>query len=166
MQDNMISAIYAVSENEVIGRDNDLPWRLSGDLKFFKQTTLDKPIIMGRKTFESIGKALPRRRNIVLTRQTGWQAEGVEVFHELDAALAACAQEPETLIIGGAALFNEAFEKDLVGRIYQTLVHAEVDGDVLFPLPQADQWKIISVDAQQADDKNEFAYTFRTLERA
>jgi len=161
----MIAAIYAVSENHVIGRDNDLPWHLPGDLKFFKRTTLDKPIIMGRKTYESIGKALPRRRNIVLTRQQGWQAEGVEVFHSLSDALAACAEEPETLIIGGAALFKEAFEGELVGRIYQTLVHAEVEGDIIFPLPTPEAWKIVAVDAHQADDKNEYAYTFRTLER-
>ncbi|MEM9987248.1 MAG: dihydrofolate reductase [Bacteroidota bacterium] len=162
----LISAIYAVSENEVIGIDGDLPWHLPGDLQFFKQTTLDKPIIMGRKTYQSIGRALPRRRNLVLTRQADFEAPGIEVFPNLEQAIAACSNHPEVVIIGGAALYKEAFAKGLVGRVYQTLVHAEVDGDTFFSLPDPDHWKIDWVEAQQADEKNEYAYTFRRLERA
>ncbi len=161
----LISAIYAVSENDVIGVEGDLPWHLPGDLKFFKHTTLDKPIIMGRKTYQSIGRALPRRRNLVLTRQLGFEAKGIEVFSNLEEALVACSDAPEVVIIGGAALYKEAFTKGLVGRVYQTLVHAEVDGDTYFSLPDPDDWEIDWVEAQQADEKNEFAYTFRRLER-
>ena len=160
-----ISAIYAVSENHVIGYQGDLPWRLPGDLKFFKQTTVGKPVVMGRRTYESIGRPLPKRRNLVLTRQAGFTAEGTEVYRSLEEALQACADEPEVVIIGGAALYREAFEKELVDVVYQTLVHAEVEGDTFFQLPQLQQWQVTWVEAQQADEKNEFAYTFRKLER-
>jgi dihydrofolate reductase len=160
----LISAIYAVSENDVIGRDNDLPWHLPNDLKFFKANTLGKPMIMGRKTYESIGRPLPKRRNLILTRQADFSAEGCEVYASLDDALATCADEAEVVLIGGAGLYREAFGRDLVGKVYQTLVHAEVEGDVVFPLPHPDRWKVSWVEAHQADHRHEFAYTFRVLE--
>lgn len=162
----LISAIYAVSENHVIGKEGDLPWHLPGDLKFFKQTTLGKPIIMGRATYESIGRPLPKRRNLVLTRRSDYEAAGIEVFASLEAALSACANDPEVVIIGGAQLYKEAFAKGLVGRLYQTLVHADVEGDTLFQLPNPGQWTITWVEAQQADEKNEYAYTFRQLDKS
>ena len=164
--DQIISAIYAVSENGVIGVDNDLPWRLPNDLKFFKSKTIGKPIIMGRKSFESIGKALPKRRNIVLTRNENFQAEGIEVYQSLEAALEACKDEPEVCITGGAGVYEKAINEGYVNLIYETLVHAEIEGDTYFKIANPQEWKIVEVDARQADDRHEYAYTFRTLKKA
>jgi len=164
--DQIISAIYAVSENGVIGVDNDLPWRLPNDLKFFKSKTIGKPIIMGRKSFESIGKALPKRRNIVLTRNKDFHAEGVETYQSLEAALEACKDEPEVCITGGAGVYEKAINEGYVNLIYETLVHAEIEGDTFFKLANPQEWKIVEVDARQADEKHEYAYTFRTLKKA
>ena len=160
-----ITAIYAVSENGVIGIDNDLPWHLPQDLKHFKQLTLGKPILMGRKSFESLGKALPRRRNIVITRNLEFTAPGIEIAHSLEAAIALCAGEPEICITGGAGIYRESIEKGYVSRIYETLVHAEVEGDTHFALADRDTWNITEVDARQADERHEYAYTFLTLEK-
>ncbi|MEM6764086.1 MAG: dihydrofolate reductase [Bacteroidota bacterium] len=158
-----ISAIYAISENQVLGKNNDIPWRLSDDLKMFKRTTLGKPIIMGRKTFESLGKPLPKRRNIVVSRSMPQEVEGYEVYRSLDEAITACS-EPEIFIIGGAQLFQEAFDKGYIHRVYETLVHAEVEGDVFFSLPDAGMWTTTKVDSFQANEKNEFAFTLRVKE--
>lgn len=158
-----ISAIYAISENQVLGKNNDIPWRLSDDLKMFKRTTLGKPIIMGRKTFESLGKPLPKRRNIVISRSMPLEAEGYEVFRSLDEAIKACT-EPEAFIIGGALLFDEAFEKGYVHKVFETLVHAEVEGDVFFTLPEKEKWDTVRVQSYQANEKNEFAFTLRVKE--
>ncbi|MEL6193567.1 MAG: dihydrofolate reductase [Bacteroidota bacterium] len=158
-----ISAIYAISENQVLGKNNDIPWRLSDDLKMFKRTTLGKPIIMGRKTFESLGKPLPKRRNIVISRTMPLEAEGYEVFRSLDEAINACT-EPEAFIIGGARLFEEAFEKGYVHKVFETLVHAEVEGDVFFSLPNPAAWATTRVESYQANEKNEFAFTLRVKE--
>ena len=165
MQQEVI-AIYAVSENGVIGKNNDLPWHLPEDFRHFKRHTLEKTIIMGRKTFESLGSPLPRRRHIVVTRQTNYQAEGGEVANSLAEALELAKEDKEVFIIGGAVLFAEAFAKKLIDKIYLTTVHAEVDGDVIFHLPNEEDWKIIEVDARQADEKNEYAFTFKTLVKA
>lgn len=165
MSQPLIVAIYAVSENGVIGKDNDLPWHLPNDLKHFKRLTKGKPILMGRKSFESLGKPLPHRRNIVITRNPDWQAAGVEVVHSLEEAIASCQGVPEICITGGAGIYRESIEKGFVSRIYETLVHAEVEGDTFFQLPYPEQWTITEVDAHQADDRHEFAYTFRTLEQ-
>ncbi|MEM7659441.1 MAG: dihydrofolate reductase [Bacteroidota bacterium] len=157
-------AIYAVSENGVIGIDNDLPWHLPEDLKHFKRRTKGKPILMGRKSFESIGKPLPHRRNLVITRNPDFSFPGVEVAHSLEEAIAMCEGEPEICITGGAGIYRESVEKGYVNRIYETLVHAEVEGDTFFELSDRDQWTITEVDARQADDRHEYAYTFLTLE--
>jgi len=162
----IIALIYAASENDVIGKDNDIPWKLSADLKRFKQLTTGHPIIMGRKTFDSLGRPLPRRRNLVITRNTAFQVEGVEVYHSLEDAVAACEQEQKAFVIGGAGLFAESIEKNLVQTIFFTRVHAEIDGDVYFPLPSEENWTITEVASNQADEKNEFAYTYITLERS
>jgi dihydrofolate reductase len=165
MSQNII-AIYAVSENGVIGKDNDLPWDLPTDMKHFMRSTLGKTIIMGRRSFDSIdNKPLPRRRNIVITRQKDYRAQGVEVAHSLEEALALAQDQEEIWITGGAGVYEEAIKKGYVNLIYETLVHAEVDGDVLFQLPNPEQWEIIDVDAHQADEKNEYAFTIRTLKR-
>jgi len=161
----IISAIYAVSENGVIGIDGDLPWHLPNDLKFFKSKTLGKPIIMGRKSFESIGKALPKRRNIVLTSNKEFQAENIEVYHSLKEAIAACADEPEICITGGGGVYHKAISEGYVNLIYETLVHGEFEGDTFFNLQDPENWEIIEVDARQADDQHDYAYTFKTLKK-
>ena len=161
----IISAIYAVSENGVIGKDNDLPWHLPNDFRFFKQYTMGKPILMGRKSFEALGKPLPGRRNIVITRNSNYQAEGVEIAHSLESAIALCKDAPEICISGGAGIYRLSIEKGYVDLIKETLVHAEVEGDTFFQLPNPEEWEIVEVDARQADDRHEFAYTFRTLKR-
>lgn len=161
---SMLSAIYAISENDVIGKDNDIPWRLSSDLKQFKKITMGHSIIMGRKTYESIGKALPGRKNIVLTRQPDFHAPGCIVVHDLHEALEITNGEKEVFLIGGATLYQEAFEKKLVAKIYLTIVHAEIDGDVYFHLPSPDSFKIISESHHPADNRNEYPFTFRMLE--
>ena len=162
----VISAVYAVSENGVIGKNNDLPWHLPAEFQHFKRITLGKPIVMGRLTFESMDKKpLPKRRNIVVTRQQAYEAPGAEVVHSLAEAIALCKEEPEVCLIGGAGLFQEAFEDNWVTQVRQTLIHAEVDGDIYFHLPNEDQWEIIEVDARSADAQNEYAFTIRTLIR-
>ena len=163
MKNQIVNAIYAVSENGVIGKDNDLPWKLRDDLKFFMNKTMGYPIIMGRKSFESLGKALPKRRNVVITRQANYAADKVEVVSSLEAAMVLLQEEPEIFITGGAGVYKESIEKGYVNKIYETLVHAEVEGDTFFELPNPEEWEIIEVDARQADDRNEHAYTFRTL---
>lgn len=165
MEGQIINAIYAVSENGVIGKDNDLPWKLRDDLKFFMKKTMGHPIIMGRKSFESLGKPLPKRRNIVVSRNSDFRPEGVEVYASLEAALEAVKGEGEVFITGGAGVYRESIEKGYVNRIYETLVHAEVEGDTFFSLPDPQNWEIVEVDARQADERNEYAYTFRTLEK-
>ncbi len=126
-----IVLIAAMAANRVIGRDNAIPWRLPGDLARFKQTTMGHPIIMGRRTFESIGRALPGRRNIVLTRRRGFTAPGCEVVHSLDEALAACRNEEKAFIIGGEQLYRDTLP--LADEIILTVLDQEVEGDTFFP---------------------------------
>jgi len=136
-----LSVIVAVAENGVIGRDNALPWHISEDLRYFKQTTLGKPVIMGRKTFESIGKPLPGRTNIVVSRNPDWRAQGVETAASLEEALRHC-PDSEVFVIGGASLFAEALGK--AQRLYLTEVHRAYDGDVRFPQWRRDQWREVA----------------------
>lgn len=161
-----INAVYAVSENGVIGNRNELPWHLPDDFRYFKTLTSGKPVIMGRKTSQSLGKPLKGRRNIVISRQPDFAPEGFEVAHSLEAALALCAQDPEISVIGGADVYRQAFAAGIITHVYETLVHADVEGDAHFSLPNRDQWEVKSVDARQADEKNEYAYTFLVLEKA
>ncbi len=126
-----LSLIAAVARNGAIGKDNALLWRLPEDLKFFKRTTLGCPVIMGRKTWDSIGRPLPGRRNIVITRNTGWQAEGAEVFHDLDSALAATADVPKVFVIGGGELYAQALPH--ADELVLTEVDADFEGDTFFP---------------------------------
>ncbi len=126
-----ISAIVAMSENRVIGKEGQLPWRLPEDLKRFRKITLGHPVIMGRKTFESIGKALPQRQNIVVTRQTDFFAEGVQVVHSLEAAIEACEGKcDELFVIGGAEIYRKAFPR--IDCLYLTEIHCVIDGDAYF----------------------------------
>jgi dihydrofolate reductase len=158
-----LSCIVAVSDNGVIGKDNDLPWRLPEDLKRFKRLTMGHPIIMGRKTYDSIGRPLPGRTSIVLTRDPDCAPTGTVVVHSLEDAIAACAGEEEAFVIGGASLFTEALP--LCDRLYLTRVHGEIEGDVLFSIANLDAWTLLEEEQHEADEKHRHPYTFQVYER-
>lgn len=161
----IVSAIVAVSRNNAIGRNNEIPWYLPADLKYFKKTTLDHHIIMGRKSFESIGRPLPKRTNIVITRDPFFVATGCIVVHSIEEALevAAANGEEETFIIGGGEIYRQSWK--YLDRIYLTAVDTEVEGDVFFPEIDENEWQEVSREAHKADDKNPFDYTFFVLEK-
>jgi dihydrofolate reductase len=159
----VVSLIVAMAHNGVIGRDNALPWHLSEDLKRFKACTLGKPILMGRKTFESIGRALPGRANLVLTRDRQWSAPGVIAVHTVDEALVRTAATPELVVIGGAEVYRLVMP--FARRIYLTSVDADVEGDTHFPAFDPTQWADVECSTHPADAKNDYAVTFVTLER-
>ncbi|MGN7819416.1 dihydrofolate reductase [Chitinophaga varians] len=160
-----VSIIVAASENNVIGINNQLPWRLSTDLKYFKSTTLGKPIVMGRKTFESLGKPLPGRPNIVITRQTDFRPEGVYVEASIDEAIAKAKtfEGEELFITGGSQIFEQAWH--LVERIYLTRVYAVVPGDAFFPAIHGSEWTLVRDERHEADEKNDHAFSFQVWER-
>jgi dihydrofolate reductase len=159
----ILSCIVAMAENGVIGRGNTLPWRLSADLKRFKQLTTGHTLIMGRKTFESIGRLLPDRTSIVLTHDRAYAPAGAIVVHSLEEALERCGGEQEIFAIGGAALFREALPR--AQRLYLTRVHADVAGDVHFPDRSLRDWEIIEQTPLPADDKNQYPTTFEVYVR-
>lgn len=159
----LISLVVAMACNRVIGRDNALPWRLSEDLKRFKATTLGKPVLMGRKTFESIGRPLPGRRNIVLTRDRAWRAGGADAVSSVDEALRLTSREPELAVIGGAEVYRLVLP--LAERIYLTRVEAEVAGDAVFPELNRAEWSETQIGAQPADERNQYSATFLRLDR-
>lgn len=161
----IVSAIFAVSENNVIGKGNDLPWRMPADLKYFKKTTLGHPVIMGRKSFESIGRPLPGRHNIVLTRDPEYTAEGISVVHTLSEALESAAKEDaeEVFVIGGGQIYEKAFA--FCDRLYITRIHSEVEGDVFLPELDFSDWNLISEENHKSDGKNIHDYTFCIYER-
>ena len=161
-----ISIIVALDEGLVIGNEGGMPWHLPADLKVFKAATMGKPIIMGRSTYESIGKALPGRTNIVITRNTDFEAAGCRVAHSIEGALdiAKAESAEEAMIIGGANLYRQIFEN--ADRLYLTLVKAEPEGDAWFPQIELQQWREIERDTHKADERNEYDYDFVVLERA
>ncbi|HEY5019895.1 MAG TPA: dihydrofolate reductase [Steroidobacteraceae bacterium] len=159
-----IALVVAIADNGVIGRDGGLPWHLPDDLKHFKSVTLGKPLLMGRRTFESIGKPLPGRRNLVLTRGTLAIADGVETVASIDAARALVADASELCVIGGAAVFAQLLPE--ATRIYLTRVHGEVEGDVHFPPWDAAHWRETERLEHPADARHAYAMSFVTLERA
>lgn len=169
----MLSMIIAAAENRVMGKDNQMPWHLPNDLQYFKRSTMGKPMIMGRKTYESLGKPLPGRPHIIITRQTNYQApnanEQVQVVTNLaDAIIAAQAlvadtEEQEVMVIGGAEICSLAFPQ--TERLYLTQVHAEVDGDVYFPEFNPNEWREVSREDYQASDNNPYDYSFIVFER-
>lgn len=142
---SIISLLVAVAENGVIGRDNDLPWHIPADLKRFKRLSMGKPIIMGRKTWDSLGRPLPGRRNIVITRNPEFEAPGGEVVTSLDEALTRAGNAEEIVIIGGGEIFELAMP--VADRIYYTLVHARPEGDAHFPEVDWNQWEAVAREA-------------------
>jgi len=153
-----ISLIVAVDENNGIGKNNQLPWHLPADLKHFKTLTTGHPIIMGRKTFESIGKVLPNRRNIVISRQSNYLAEGADVVSSLPDAFDLCEDESEAFVIGGAQIFEQALSQSNI--LYLTVIHHQFDADTFFP--EIDKFKWIKGESKthEPDEKNIYSYTF------
>jgi len=158
-----ITLIVAVADSGVIGRDNTLPWHLPEDLKRFKRLTMGKPIVMGRRTFESIGKPLPGRENIVVTRDTNYRHEGVTVVHDVDGALRAAGNAPEIMVIGGAELFRALLPR--AARIHLTRVHGNIEGDVLWPALDERTWRVVEREARSADEKHAYDMTFEVWEK-
>lgn len=166
-----VSIIVAVADNGIIGRGNALPWHLPDDLKWFKKTTMGRPLVMGRKTFDSIGRPLPGRANIVMTRDAAWTAEGVTVVHTFDQAMKAARHaaaesdipEGEVMVIGGADVFVRALP--VADRLYLTEVHQRPDGDVYFPPFDRLEWQEISRSAGQVDAAGNQTHEFVILQR-
>ena len=159
----MISIIVAASMNNVIGVQGDLPWKLSDDLKRFKQLTMCKPIVMGRLTWESIGRPLPGRQNIVVTRREDYAAEGCDVVASPAAALAKAGGAPEIMVIGGSQIYELFLPR--AGRLYMTRVHADIAGDAYFPELNEQDWQLIESEAHEASAANDYAFEFRIYER-
>ncbi|HFE37587.1 MAG TPA: type 3 dihydrofolate reductase [Gammaproteobacteria bacterium] len=158
-----ISLIAAMADNGVIGIENRLPWSLSGDMKWFRENTLGKPVVMGRKTFDSIGKALPGRTNIVVTRRSDFEADHCLVVNDIETALSAVGDAEEVMVIGGASCYEQTLP--LADRLYLTLVHAQVEGDTWFPEVDFTQWREKERKDYSADDKNQYDYSVVVYER-
>lgn len=161
----MVSLIWAMTDERVIGINNSLPWKLPADMKWFRQHTLGKPIIMGRKTFESFGsKPLPQRLNIIVTNDGDYQAKGALVSTSIEQALTLAGDVEEVMIIGGSSLYQQTLP--LAHRLYMTIVHADVQGDAWFPEFDLQQWREVQRSEHGADEKNPHACSFVILERA
>ena len=145
----------------MVGQGNQLPWHLPADLQHFKALTLFKPVLMGRKTYDSIGKLLPDRRNIIISHQKDFKIPGAEVFASLPLALNALRLEKEIMVIGGATIFEQTFP--LADRLYLTIIHAKFEGDVFFPRWEETEWEPVSIESHKPDEKNRYAYTFLEL---
>ena len=158
-----LAIIVATDQQGLIGKENDLPWKLSADLQYFRRVTMGKPIIMGRNTHESIGRALPGRKNIIVTKNKSYQAEGCKVVNSIPDALLACEQVEEAMIMGGASLYEQFLPQ--ADRLYLTQVHASLTGDTWFPDWQKNEWSELSREDHQADEKNEYAYSFIVYEK-
>jgi dihydrofolate reductase len=157
------SIIVAMTPDRVIGRQGQLPWRLSADLQRFKRLTMGHHIIMGRKTFDSIGRLLPGRTTVVVSRQKDLAIPGAVVVSSVPAAIESAGQDSEAFVVGGEGIYREAL--DFVQRIYLTLVHAQIDGDAYFPEIAVGQWRAVQEEYSPADERNEYATTYRVLAR-
>jgi len=153
-----LSLIVAMDDNRLIGSNNNLPWQLPADLAFFKRTTMGKPIIMGRKTFTSIGRPLPGRRNIVITRDPAFSAAGCEITNGIQSALALCSDVEEAMLIGGASLYEQTI--DQATQLYITRIHHSFEGNTWFPEFDLQVWIQVSREDHQADSSNHHAYSF------
>ena len=159
----LISIIVAASTNNVIGKDGGLPWRLPEDLKRFKQVTMGKPMIMGRATWESIGRALPGRQSIVLTRQAGFVAKGCDIATTVEDALQLAGDAEEVMVIGGGHVYQQFLPQ--AGRVYLTRVNATIEGDTFFPEIDDNLWKVLGRESFPASGEREHAFEILTLER-
>ncbi len=161
----MVSCIVAMSENQVIGRSGDLPWHLPADLKRFKRLTMGHHIIMGRKTWDSIGRPLPGRTSVVVSRDGAFAAPGASVVTSIDGAIefAAAAGDDEPFVIGGAAIYDLALPR--IGRLHLTWVHAIVEGDVFFPELDLAAWELVTAERHEADARHAYAYSWCVYER-
>lgn len=159
----MITIIAAVAKSNALGKNNQLIWHLPADLKRFKQVTLGHHVIMGRKTYESLGKPLPNRTNIIITRNKDYQAEGCIVTHSLTEALAAAKEDPNPFILGGAEIYNQAMK--IADKLDLTFVHHTFEADAFFPEINTDEWIETSRSDYKADDKNKYDYSFVTYKR-
>ncbi len=161
--------IWAMTENRVIGNAGSLPWKLPDDMRWFIRHTRSKPVIMGRKTFESMDGPLPGRRNLVLSQNSDYAASGIEVFARLEDAYEAVAgSQVEPMVIGGSYIYALALHmrgKFAPGRLYRTRIHAEIDGDVLFPNVCMDEWQSVFCERHEADERHAHAFTFEIFER-
>ncbi len=161
----MISLVVAAAKNNVIGKDGQMPWHLPNDLKHFKNVTWGMPVIMGRKTFESLGKALPGRKNIVISRQQGLQLPGAVTVKSIEDAIFVATETDarEVMVIGGGEIYKSLYTKS--GRIYLTRVDAEPEGDTHFPVIDPGEWHLVSQKNHEADEKNAYNYSFQVWER-
>ncbi|MFK5948497.1 MAG: dihydrofolate reductase [Methylococcales bacterium] len=158
-----ISLIVAMATNRAIGLNNEMPWHLSADLKKFKQITMGSPILMGRKTYESIGRPLPGRTNIIISRNNAYQQPGCEVFNTIDKAIAACQKYNEIFVIGGATLYGSMLA--VADSLYLTEIHKQVDADTFFPEINKSEWLEIEREDILTDPSVDFSYSFVKLEK-
>jgi dihydrofolate reductase len=160
-----LSAITAVSQNNVIGLHNDLPWHLPADMRFFKSTTMGHVVVLGRKSYEAFGKAYPGRTNIVITRQQNYALPDAIVVHSLEEAIrkAKTIEQQEIFILGGAQIFRQSMP--LIDRIYLTRIYHDFEGDAFFPTMNTKEWKLVKDEKHEPDEKNKYRYAFQTWER-
>ena len=158
-----LSIVVAMDKNRLIGKDNKLPWRLPADLAYFKKITTGKSIVMGRKTYDSIGRPLPNRRNIVISRNSKTLITGCEVLTNIDEVLSITKDEDEVMVIGGASLCEQLLPQ--VSRLYITKIEGKFDGDVYFPEYDESDWRQVSCESHPSDDSNQHAHHFLILER-
>lgn len=159
----LVSLAVAMDRRRLIGRDGSLPWHITEDLRHFKALTWGKPVLMGRRTFEAIGRALPGRRNVVITRDRGLRVQGCELAHSLQEALALCAGSEEIVVIGGGDIYAQALP--LAGRLYITQVEAEVEGDTWFPDYDPSQWQVVQSEGPFPSATSPYEFRFLVLER-
>ncbi|MBV1899168.1 MAG: dihydrofolate reductase [Cycloclasticus sp.] len=159
----MISMIVAMAENRAIGKNNELLWHLPKDFQHFKSVTMGKPILMGRKTFESIGKALPGRKNIVISRDNNFTAEGIVIVHSITAALEATEEFDDVMVIGGASFYEQMLP--VTETLYLTVVHQDFEADAFFPEIKTEEWEVVEQVKHEADEKHAYPYSFITYRR-
>lgn len=164
MGENKITLIVAAAENNAIGKDNQMLWHLPNDFKYFKKNTLEHSVVMGRKTFESIGKPLPDRRNIILTRNLRYSNEEADVANSVNEVMNYTRDENEIFIIGGAEIYKQTLP--LANKVLLTRVHTTINGDAYFPELLDHEWKLVSAEKHEKDEKHAFDYTFEVYERA
>lgn len=158
-----IAQVVAISQNRVIGKDNQLIWHMPADLKHYKNVTMGHHMIMGRKTYESIGRPLPGRTTVIITRDKNYKAEGCIVVHSLDEALKVAANDNEPCIVGGGEIFRQAM--DITDKIYLTIIHHDFEGDTFYPELDPAKWRLTKREDFQPDEKNKYPYSFCEYER-